>query len=303
MLKNMLKWIGIVLGGLLALVVVALGGIYIASEVRVNRVYDVQAERVRIPDDPAVIERGRRLATNLLACVDCHGPQLAGKIFVDDPLLGRAVAANLTRGKGGLGGQFSDTDWVRAIRHGIKPDGTSMFVMPVEDYVNVNEPDLAAVIAYVKSVPPVDNELPASRIGMLGRVLLVTGQANLLSAEMVDQTAPIPPVVAAGPTVEYGHYLARTTGCTGCHGANLSGGRIPGSPPDFPTPPNITPGSPVAGYQDEAIARIIREGRRPDGSMINSFMPYKYYNGMTDEEVRALVLYLRSVPAREFGNR
>jgi mono/diheme cytochrome c family protein len=302
--KTFLKWTGIVLGGLVGLLLLAALGVYIASEMRINRVYAVGAEPIAIPGDPASIERGRHLVVNLLACVDCHGADLGGKAkYIDDPLLGTVSTANLTRGKGGVGGHLRDADFVRAIRHGVKPDGRSLVVMPVDDYVHLNADDLAAVIAYIKSVPPVDNELPPNRVGLLARLLMVTNQANLLSAESVVGAGPPPPVIAPAPTEEYGRYLARTTGCMGCHGPTLSGGRIPGAPPNFPAMPNITPAGAVQGYSDDDLVRVIREGKRPGGAPISDFMPWKYYSGMTDREVRAIIAYLRSVPPREYGNR
>jgi mono/diheme cytochrome c family protein len=301
--RRILRWIGYALGSLVALVIVAAIAIFALSEARVRKVYDTQPVPVQAATDLASVERGKHLVVNLLACVSCHGDTMSGGIVADDPALGRAVAPNLTTGQGGIGGQRTDTDLVRAIRHGVKPDGTSMFVMPVNDYVALNERDMAAIIAYLRSLPPVDSQLPQSQLGPLGRVLIATGLADLLSAESVPQTGGFSAEIPAGPTIEYGGYLARTSGCMGCHGATLSGGPIPGTPPDFPTPPNITPASAIQGWTDAELAAAIRQGMRPGGSMIDPFMPYEYYAAMTDEEVAAIIAYVRSVPPKPFGNR
>jgi mono/diheme cytochrome c family protein len=301
--RRLARWLGYLLGGLAGLALLGAIGVFIASEMRINRVYATQPAPLTTSPGPTLVERGRHLVVNVMACVDCHGANMAGGTVIDDPALGRAIAANLTTGKGGVGSQLTDADIVRALRHGLKPNGQSLLVMPVDDYVALSEPDMAAIIAYLRSLAPVDNELPSNQVGPLGRLLMVAGQANLLSAESVPQEGSFPPTVPAGPTAEYGRYLARTSGCMGCHGPTLSGGRIPGGPPDFPTMPNITPAGAPAGWTDEQVMALIRSGRRPDGSQISDFMPYEYYAGMTGEELQALVAYLRSVPPKPFGNR
>jgi mono/diheme cytochrome c family protein len=103
-------------------------------------------------------------------------------------------------------------------------------------------------------------------------------------------------------TPEYGHYLAITGGCTGCHGSGLSGGAIPGVPPDFPKARNISPTG-IGSWSDEDFFRALREGKRPDGSTINPFMPWNDTKLMTDDEIRALLAYLRTVPPRPDGQR
>ncbi|GAB4112500.1 MAG: cytochrome c [Roseiflexaceae bacterium] len=302
-ISRIMRWLGLLFAGLLGLLLILSASIYILSELRVQRIYTTTPAPIRIETSIASIQRGQHLVTSVMACVDCHGTDLAGKIVVDDPAIGRAVAANLTTGEGGIGRQFSDADFVRAIRHGVKPDRHSLLVMPVDDYTALSEADMAAIIAYIRSIPAVDNELPNSQIGPLGRILLVIGQANLLSAETVPQHGGFPEAIPIGPTVDYGRYLARTSGCMGCHGATLSGGPIPGGPPGFPIPPNITPAGAIQGWTDEQLRHAIREGTRPDGSQLNSFMPYQYYAGMTEEEIQAIIAYLRQVPAKPYGGR
>jgi mono/diheme cytochrome c family protein len=301
--RRILRWVGYLSGGLVGLIVIGALAIYTISESRVQKIYTTQPEAITISSDAAMIERGRHLVVNVMACVICHGDNLAGGTVLDDSAIGHAYAANLTTGNGGIGGRLSDTDIVRVLRHGVKPDGRSLFVMPVEDYVALNETDMAAIIAYLRSVPTVDQQQPVNSIGPIGRALLTFNQANLLSAETVPQTGGFPAAVSAGPTVEYGRYLARASGCMGCHGATLSGGPIPGGPPGLPPPLNITPAGVVAEWTDAQLATLIRTGKRPDGSQINAFMPYQAYAGLTDQELQAIIAYLRSVPAKPYGNR
>ena len=247
-MKKVMKWIGIVLVGLLSLIVLALLGVYFLSNQRINKQYDIQPEAVAIPTDAASLAEGKRIFT-FRGCVDCHKEDGRGSVFIDDPALGRIAASNLTAGLGGVAPAYADLDWVRAILHGVGPDGLPLQVMPSQEYNGLNDADLGAVIAYIKSLPPVDNKLPPNQLGLLGRALTVANQLPLLPAEEIDHNAPRPVVIASSETVEYGAYLAQS--CTGCHGAGLSGGPIPGVPAEPPYPANLTPDTEtgLAGWQ------------------------------------------------------
>ncbi|MCL4296669.1 MAG: c-type cytochrome [Anaerolineae bacterium] len=302
-MKKVLKWLGIILGGLAGLILLALVGVYFMSESRLNKTYDVQPERVTVPTDAAAVAEGKRLFATR-GCMDCHKENGAGGDFIDDPLLGRINASNLTAGQGGVGGTFTDSDWVRAIRHGIDPTGKPLWVMPSEEFNGINDTDLGALIAYIKSLPPVDNDIAASSLGPLGRVLLVTDQIPVLPAEKIDHDAPRPVAIESGVTQEYGAYLAQT--CTGCHGATLSGGPIPGVPAEPPYPANLTPEAQtgLGKWTEQDFLVAIREGKRPDGSSIDpKQMPWPNFAQMSDDEISALWLYLQSVPAKPYGQR
>jgi cytochrome c553 len=300
---KVLRWIGWVLVGLIGLVIVAIAGVYLSSSARLNKTYTIPQASVvvTIPNDQASIERGKHLAVAIAKCTTCHGDNLAGQVMADVPPF-RLVATNLTRGQGGVGGQLTDADWVRAIRHGVGPDGKGLLVMPSEDYTDFSDADLANVIAYVKSVPLVDNQLPGMDIRLLGRVLLVSGQVPGPAAETIDHNARRPAAVTPAVSAEYGHYLAQNGACLGCHGPSLSGGPIPGAPPDVPPAANITPAG-IGTWSDEDFFRALREGKRPDGSVINPAMPWQRLREMTDDEIKALLMYIRSVPAKPTGNR
>jgi cytochrome c553 len=300
---NILRWIGRVLLGLIGLVIVAIAAVYLISNAQLNKTYTIPQESLSltIPNDQASIERGKHLAVTIAKCTTCHGDNLAGQVFADVPPF-RLVAPNLTRGQGGVGGQLTDADWARAIRHGVGPDGKGLLVMPSEDYTGFSDADLAAVIAYAKSVPPVDNQLPGIEVRLLGRVLLVLGQVPAPAAATIDHNVRQPATVAPAVTTEYGHYLAQTGACLGCHGPGLSGGPIPGSPPDFPPAANITPAG-IGTWTDQDFFRALREGKRPDGTVINPAMPWMLTREMTDDEIKALLMYLRTVPAKPTGNR
>jgi len=285
----------------LCIVVVLVVGRYLVGSAKLNQKYSVAGPTLTIPTDSASVARGEHLAFAIAKCSDCHGTGLSGKVFLDVPPF-RLVAPNLSRGVGGVGASLSDADFARAIREGVAPDGHGLVVMPSDDYAYLSDADLADIIAYAKSVPPVDNQLPATVVRPLGRILMALGQLPPSAAAIIDHSMTHAAAMPAAVTVEYGHYIVRTGGCEGCHGPGLSGGAVPGVPPDFPKAQNLTPTG-IGQWSDADIVRALRVGKRPDGSTINQFMPWPYTAKMTDTEMAALVKYLRSVPPRTTGSR
>lgn len=300
---RVIRWAGIVLAGLFGLLVIAVAGVYIASGARMNKTYQIAVEQVAIPTDAAAVGRGQRLATSIGQCVDCHGDNLAGKEFLNAPGIGVFYSANLTSGEGGVGRTFTDADWVRALRHGVGQDGKPLLIMPAQGYNALSPEDLGALIAYVKSVPPVDNVLPESDIQILGRALFVAGQIDGYAAETIDHSAPIAPAPPMGATREYGQYLVRVGGCVDCHGANLSGGPMTGAPPDVPPASNITPGGEISAWTDAQFIETMRTGVNPAGKQLHPFMPYKYLGRLSDDELKAIFLYLESLEALPYNTR
>jgi mono/diheme cytochrome c family protein len=288
MLK-VLKWIGIGLAGLLGLAILAVLAIYFIYGARMERRYAISPENITIPIDAASIERGHQLVV-AAQCQDCHGADMAGLATVDDPAMGRLYASNLTTGRGGVGGHFGDADWVRALRHGVGPDGRSLLVTPAQYYYYFSDADVGAIIAYIKSLPPVDKELPEPQVGPLGRVLLtLVDPPEWLPAEKIDHAAPRPPDPRPGVAVAYGQYLVRTGACMACHsidGPNLS----------------AAPGGGLESWSEADFIRAIREGRKPDGQTIDAEeMPLRSLRYRSDDDLRAILLYLRALPVDEGG--
>lgn len=298
-MRIILKWTGIVVGGLVGLAAVALAAVYIASNARINTTYEIQAAVVQIPTDAEAIAAGEHLAVTR-GCTDCHSENLGGGAFVDDPMLGTLYASNLTSGAGGVGA-YTDADWVRAIRHGIGPDGQSLIWMPSQEFYFLSDEDLGSLIAYLKTVPAVDNELPEHTLRPMGRALFLAGQLPLLPAEIVEHEAPRPNAPQPGVTAEYGAYLA--VGCSGCHGPDYSGGPIPGGAPDWPPAANLTPGGDLVDWSEADFIAAFRTGIKPNGQPFDENMPYEAIGQMTDDELKAVFLFLRSLPATETGNR
>ncbi len=265
--------------GLIALTVVVL---YFVAGSRFNRTFEVTPATVEIPSDPASVEKGRRIAHSYGICAECHGDIMPGLIVEDDPVFARMVAPNLTTGRGGIGSEYTDLDFVRSIRHGVRPDGSPLVFMPSKAFYYLSDADIGAVIAYLRSLAPVDNELPESSVGPMGRVFYFLGFPPV-DAEHIDHEAPRPIAPRPGLTLEYGQYLARV--CTICHGTDYTG--------DFG--PNLTSGGDLAGWSEEDFVLAMRTGTTPDGRALNADdMPWLSIGRSTDDELKAIWLFLRS---------
>lgn len=298
-MRMTMKWLGRAAAAVVLLLVAALATVYAMSERRIRHVWDVQASVPMVPTDAAAVARGEHLAT-IRGCKGCHGPDLGGATFIDSPVMARLSGPNLTTGKGGI--ERSDVDRVRAIRHGVGPGGRSLLFMPSQEFSTLSEGDMGDLLAYLHSVPAVDRTLPPNKVGPLGRALFLAGKVPLLPAEVVDhQARPAQPI--PGATAAYGAYLASS--CKGCHGAGLSGGHIPGTPPSWPDAANLTPhASGLSGWSEADLRRALREGISKNGRALKTdFMPVRETRHLSDEEIGALYAYFQSVPAKPHGGR
>jgi cytochrome c553 len=283
-MRKALKWTGIVLGSVVLLLLLAGAVMYVVGGSKLGRTYDeVQTASLTIPTDSASIARGAHLAvTN--GCNDCHTANFAGQVMVDAPPF-RVVASNLTRGAGGVGGQYSAEDFDRAIRHGVKPDGRPVFIMPSAAFHRLSDDDAAALIAYLQRLPPVDNELPATEVRAPGRIMAAAliDPAFEVRLERARATRP-----AAGPTAEYGAYLASVT-CAYCHGDDLQGAQPPN--PESPPAPTLAA---AARWSLGEFARTLRTGTTPGGRQLDpEFMPISFTRAYDDSEIAALHAHLR----------
>lgn len=286
-MKKISKWIGLGVGGLLGVLLLAALGLSWRASSRLDRRYDITPAPVSIPTDASAVAEGKRLVA--IYCANCHGADVGGADFFNDPALAVVDAPNLTRGRGGVGDQLTDTDWVRAIRHGIDRNGKPLFIMPSRNYYPFSDEDLGQIIAYLKNAPPVDRTTSVRSTTLLGRVLLSAGLfGDLIDAENIDHTAPPPSSPPPGVTVVYGKYLADTFGCKTCHGPQLAGGKDPD--PEAPTGPNLTPGGNLGQWDEQTFLATIRTRQ-------SQWMAFEALNHMTDAELQALWRYLHSLPA------
>ena len=299
-MSRILKFMGYAVSALLALIGVALIAVYQVSAAKLRQKHTVTAKVPPILTDAAAVERGRHIALTR-GCLDCHGKDLGGAKVIEDPAMGRLYGPNLTTGRGGRSSEYADVDWVRAIRHGIAKDGHTLVLMPSAEYAHFTEDDLASLIAFLKSVPAVDRDRVPVKLGPVARVLLVAGKFKL-AADEIDHATLQPAVVKPGATVDYGRYLA--IGCVGCHGSNFSGGKIEIGPPDWPPAANLTPheSGRLAKWTQSDFFRALRTARRPDGTEISPIMP-RNFGQMNDEELSAIWLFLKTLPAAKTGVR
>lgn len=292
-----LKRIGVGILVLILLIVVAIGTVYALVGRKLAKRYPTQVAAVGIPTDSVSLERGKHLVTAVAKCVGCHGDNLAGKKVFEDAAFGRLYSANLTSGNGGVGAGYTDSDWIRSIRHGVGVDGRALVFMPSGEYYHMTDQDLGAVIAYIKTVKPVDYVVPPRKIGVMARVVHQMAGFPPIPATTIPAGEVPRPVIPAGPTVEYGKYLSQIGGCMGCHGPSLSGGApIEGSVKAA----NITPEG-LKGWTEADFVKAMRTGVRPGGRVLSAAMPWPYIGKLTDDELRATWLYLQSVPPKKMG--
>jgi mono/diheme cytochrome c family protein len=295
-LKRWIRNSAIALG---ALVVLAGGAIVAGDELadskRMRRI-DVAVQPVALKSDAASVERGRYLYASR-GCADCHGANGGGRTFVDDGKGFVVAGPNITGGPGGVVAAYRAVDWVRTIRHGVKPDGRPALVMPSQDYNRLTDTDVEAIVAYVRQLPPVAGGGAVIDFPLPVRVLYGFG-AIPDAAARIDHRLPPSRPVPEGVTVEHGRYVANM--CLGCHGATLDGGKIAGAPPDWPAASKLTPGEgdAMVRYPDAAsFAAMFKSGKRPDGSAIR-VMPFEALREMNETDVQALHLYLKSLHAK-----
>jgi mono/diheme cytochrome c family protein len=293
-MRKVLRTIGVVLGVLLSVLLIAGVILYFIGNARFNKKYEVAPSNITVPTDAAIIEYGKHRAEIL--CQGCHGADLSGvENWFNAPSIGRIDSANLTMGEGGLGDDFTTEDYIRAIRHGIDQEGKPIFMIAVPSTAHLSDEDLGAIIAYLKTIPPVDHTVQPRNFTPLARVLLALGALGKLPAEAVSHdihvTAP-----ERGVSTEYGEYLINTNDCRVCHGPNLNGGPFP-DPTITKISPNLTPGGELGFWTEEQFINTLRTGKTPGGHELdNEFMPWQFYRLFTDDELKAIWLYLQSLP-------
>ena len=250
------------------------------------------------------VERGEYLVRGPAGCGNCHTPLGPDGFVMDQELGGRlveqnemftAIAPNITPGSRVAG--WSDAELGRAIREGLRPDGSLIGPpMPYAMYRGLSDDDVASMVMFLRTVPAVDTDPGASQYNI---------PLPPAYGPPIETVSAPPP----GVTVEYGGYLAGPVAhCMECHtpfgpqGPLLEtdfgrGGFAFHGPWGTSIAPNITSHADgIGNYSDTELAAMITEGKRPDGSPMLPPMPYGFLAEMTNDDVAALILYLRSVP-------
>ena len=315
-MKRLLKRILIGTAAALGLAALALTVVVLARQ---NRRFSAPYPAISASREPALVARGRYLVYGPSHCAYCHGAverqaelargaeiPLTGGMTFDLPI-GKVHVPNLTPDPDTGIGRRRDAELARVLRHGVMPDGRAL--LPFMPFNDLSDEDLTAVISFLRAQPAIRNPVPAPQRNLLGRVV---------SALMLKPTGPSAPVLArvtAGPTVEYGRYLTHSVGsCMLCHtnrdprtaaaiGPMFGGGLVLDS---HPAPgrqfisPNLTPDPRwgwIATWPEEVFVARIHQGAVHE----NSPMPWSAFKRMTDDDLRAIFRYLRTVPPAPGG--
>ena len=280
-MKRLLRWIGIAFGSVVVVAIVAYAVVYLLSEQALRRKYPVPPVTLAVPNDPESIKEGQRLAAVRGCTPGCHGRNGEGEVMFDQPMIARITAPNLST----AARKYGSNELAAIIRHGVRPDGRSMLVMPSQTYATLTEQDLGRIVAFLKSMPGVPGLEPSISPGPMGRLGLAMGKFKM-AAQHIAET--VPPPAATGEGAIRGRYLAQTI-CSECHGTSLRGD----SNPSFTSPDlHMT-----KAYSPEAFARLMRTGIAIGDRTLGVMTTQSKNNlsHLTDAEIAALYSYLHSL--------
>ncbi|WGM31709.1 c-type cytochrome [Brevundimonas sp. NIBR11] len=276
----MLKWIGRIALGIVALAVVAVAGVYAASEAIIRRKVDSPLPVISASTDPQALARGAYQA-RIRGCDGCHTRTLQGENWLDDAAQGRIWTTNLTQ----VLGRYSDAQLARAVRSGVRSDGTALWLMPSETWTDLSDQDTADIVAWLRSHPATGQATPPIRFGPLMRLAIVLGRVEPATAHVA--AAKTKPAFDAGTEFAHGRYLAVTT-CAECHGSDLGGAEVNGS---------VAPDLIVAsGYDAAQFDRFMRTGIAPDGRErgFMSEMAREHFATITKQDLDDIHAYLNA---------
>jgi mono/diheme cytochrome c family protein len=262
-----------------------------------------------IGDTIGIVARGEYIVRNAAVCGHCHAadPQknadgpLTGGMEFKNWRTGTIRAANLTPDPETGLGQWSDAEIVRALRAGEDREGKLLApIMPYEWFHDMSDRDALSVARYLKSQPPARNAVKNDPN-------LIYRAARAFFLRVIDDA--VEPAPARAPTAEYGRYLANHVSlCADCHTPRggiqakpkkdqlFSGNAEP--PKGFPAnPSNLTPDSStgIGKWSEDDFLRTLRTGVNPQGDTLHPFMPWKEVSRMTDDDLRAIHRYLRTL--------
>jgi mono/diheme cytochrome c family protein len=277
----------------LLIITVIFSSIYFITESDRQRLYPITTYNLTIPDDSTSIDHGKKIFT-IRGCVDCHGTNLAGRIIQSGLLTGTITAPNLTPSPASPVYDYSPEDLVRAIREGVKPSGKSVIMMPSHKFQVIHKTDIESLIAYIRSVKPVDRRLPESSLNFPVRLFyFVNRNLVLFPASMIKRPIEFEDDEPMS-RIERGEYIASS--CVGCHGHHLEGGPIPGAPPTWPEAPDLSMTGVAGNWTKDEFIRGLKEGITADGRHIDEkFMPWKAFGQLSDEEFDLLWEYIKSL--------
>ena len=295
---KILKWIGISVVSLLIIIAALVFFQVKKAEKILARTVQIDVVPLEIPYDSISLEIGKKWAT---LCGDCHAPDLGGKMFIDDPGLGKLYAPNITRGEGGLS-YYTDKDWLAALRHGVSPTGKPLMIMPSKSFAQMRAEDIGGIIAYMKkAAPPVDRPNEVGEFKTFGKLLIAMGAFDEdFGVNHIDHKAPVPPNISNQAPKDRGKYLTSIIGCESCHGKSLNG-KIPNDP-NSPPATNLTPAGNLGSWSYDDFSSFLKTGTTKEGKTVdNAFMPWQAYGKLPQEELEAVFTYIKSLEPLETG--
>jgi mono/diheme cytochrome c family protein len=302
-------------GGLFFLALLVVVAVAII-EIRSRRTFDAPLPAIAASTDPAIVAKGRYIAYSTAACAYCHVPRqqwtaldkaelpLSGNHVFPLPF-GQLISPNITPDPETGIGRRTDGELARILRYGVRADGRAAF--PLMAFHDMSDEDLTAVISFLRSQPPVRQEVPGHRLSLLGKVLMA------FAIVPRGPTSTPPKLSPPGPSVERGEYLAtRISSCVECHtdrdprngefvGPKFGGGQrmdLAADSTRVAVPPNLTPDpktSPIGLWSEDVFVGRFRMGETLAGTP----MPWGAYARMTEEDLRSIYRYLRSLPPYE----
>jgi mono/diheme cytochrome c family protein len=283
------------LAGLVGAAVIGFGGfvgwVWFASEAHLTSFPEPSAFAAPIPTDAASLERGRHLAITR-GCAGCHGKQFQGDTAGKGELMGQNVAPNLAR----LAREESPVLFERALRHGIGRDGRALYSMPSFNFARMTDADVAALYAYLRSVPVVEANLPKPFLDWKVRYALATGADGAIPV-FIKQTPALSFQADPDPAVRRGEYLAMTS-CNECHGFGLRGDN-PFDPPGK-APPDLAM---VGVWQKADFVTLMRTGKGAGGRELRlmSGVARGRFAHFTDQEVDDLYVFFGALNEQANG--
>jgi mono/diheme cytochrome c family protein len=268
----------------ISLVVLSIAIVYVWSTLILNKTFDVPLAEVAIPNDAASINEGQRLV-QIAHCSDCHGEHLTGNIFLKINHMGEVVAPNITK----VIPAYSNAEFERVIRHGVKKDGHSVYIMPSYMYYQLKEESIAKIIAFLRTLRPEPDTLNGAKTNFefLGRIALIQKKIVPI-ASLIDHHSPRKYIHYDTTQVSFGKYLAMTT-CTSCHGQDLKG--IEGLGPNLII---------AASYKREDFCKLLHTGIALGGRNLD-LMSHVAKNNLchlNENEMNCIYAYLKTKPTQ-----
>lgn len=283
---------GVLVAGILTLLTVLILGV---SAIGLYKLYFPTPKVVQasgpgqIQATQEMVQRGEHLAG--VFCISCHSTTeempLTGGVDIarDIPMpIGSLISINLT--PAGPLKDYTDEDIWRVLREGIGPDGRRRVIMGATFTRNLSDEDMKSLIAFLRSQPAVESDLPnaGDNLNFLGVLLIGGGVVPDLPPVTEEIVAP-----TKAATAEYGKYILSYQDCRACHGENLLGGQSALGP----SGPGLRT---VRGMTNEQFITMMRTGVRADGHQLQPPMPWKAIGRMDDVELSALYKYLLTIP-------